>query len=197
LEPTPRRSAAESQREISESAVRFLSEHRFRDLTVEKLMADTGLSRSAFYQYFEDLHHLMETLLASFDRALTETTHTWISDEGERVGALRESQRSMLQVGMVHGPVLRAIAEAAPHDQRLEQAFSSFLAEWDDAVADRIEADQRAGLVPPIDARSLAHALNRLDVAVLIDSFGHRPQADPEAVLDTLHRIWSSALYGG
>ena len=160
-------------------------------------MADTANSRSAFYQYFEDLHHLMETLLAAFDRALTETSNPWISGEGERVGALRESQRGMLQVGMVHGPVLRAIAEAAPHDERLERAFSSLLAEWDDAVADRIEADQRAGLVPPIDARSLARALNRLDVAMLIDSFGHRPQADLEAVLDTLHRIWSSALYGG
>ena len=97
---------------------------------------------------------------------------------------------------MVHGPVLRAIAEAAPHDERLERAWLALLADWDDAIAERIEAEQRAGLVPPFDAWSMARALNRLDAAVLIDSFGRRPQADPEAVLDTVHRIWSSALYG-
>lgn len=196
LEPTPRRTAAESQREIAESAVRFLWKHPFRDLTVEKLMADTALSRPAFYQHFEDLHHLMETLLAELDAALRAAANPWVSGEGDPIPALRESLRGVAQVCVEYGPVLRAVAEAAPLDERLERAWSMFLDHWDEAVAARIEAQQRAGLIPQLDARQMACALNRLDVAILGDKLGRRPQADLETILDTLHRIWVSTLYG-
>jgi hypothetical protein len=50
--------------------------------------------------------------------------------------------------------------------------------------------------VPRLDARRVAHALNALDAAVLIAEFGRRPQGDPRAVLNTLHRIWVGTLYG-
>ena len=48
---------------ILDAALEFIWTHPFRDMTVNALMAPTGLSRSAFYQYFNDLHDLMETLL--------------------------------------------------------------------------------------------------------------------------------------
>ena len=193
---TRRRTAAESQREITEIAIRFLWDHPFRDLTIEKVMADTALSRSAFYQHFEDLHHLMETLLAKLDAALRAAANPWVSGEGDPIPALRESLRGVAQVCVEYGPVLRAVAEAAPLDERLERAWSMFLDHWDEAVAARIEAQQRAGLIPQLDARQMACALNRLDVAILSDKLGRRPQADLETIVDTLHQIWASTLYG-
>lgn len=189
------RTSAESLREIVDSATRFLSNHPFRDLTVEKLMADTALSRSAFYHYFHDLHHLMETLLAGFDKALSEMVNPWIRGEDDRESSLRESLRGMLKIGAEYGPVLRAIADASPHDERLERAWTAILAEWDELVTIRIEADQRAGLIPMFDARHMARVLNRLDAAVIIDSFGHRQPMNPEIVLASLFRIWWNSLY--
>lgn len=191
-----RRTAEDAQREITASAIRFLWEHPFRDLTVGGLMADTTLSRPAFYQYFEDLHHLLETLLAEMDAVLRASANPWVSGEGEPIAALRESLRGVVRVSVDQGPVMRAITEAAPLDERLERAWSTFLAHWDDAVTARIEAQQHAGLVPAFDARLMARALNRLDAAVLIEEFGRRPQGDPELVLGTLHRIWVNTLYG-
>jgi AcrR family transcriptional regulator len=47
-----RRKPQDAEREILEAAELFLRDHDFRDLTVEAVMAGTGMRRSAFYNYF-------------------------------------------------------------------------------------------------------------------------------------------------
>jgi AcrR family transcriptional regulator len=180
-----------------DSAVRLLWKRPFRDLTVGELMAGTSRSRPAFYQYFEHLHDLMESLLFGFEIAVQRTTNPWISGEGEPIAALRQSLGGLIQVCVEHGPILRAVTQAAPFDQRLERAWTAFHQRQDEVVAARIKAQQREGLIPRMDALRTAHALNELDAALLSQEFGvARPQGDPRAALDTLHRIWVGTLYG-
>ena len=102
----------------------------------------------------------------------------------------------VVSVCVDHGHVFRAISEAAPLDERLEEAWSGFMERWDDAVTARILSEQEQGLIGPCDAPALARALNMLDAAVLISEFGRRPQGDPKAVTETLFRIWQRTLYG-
>ena len=110
---------------------------------------------------------------------------------------LRVSLAGVVRTCVAHGPILRAIYEAVPFDGRMEAAWRRFMGGWDDAVAARAELQQRDGRIPPsLDARRVARALNAMNAAVLIAEFGHRPQGDPDAVLDALHRIWEGALYG-
>ena len=179
------------------SAVRFLWEHTFRDLTIGGLMEDTPLSRPAFYQYFRDLHDLMEMLLFEVAAVMHQTASPWITGEGEPIAALRMSLRGVVQTTYDHGPVFRAISEAAPLDERVEKTWSAFMKGWDDLVEARIKAQQKAGLIRrSLDAQRIANALNALDASVLIAHFGRRPQGDPESVLETLHHIWVATLYG-
>ena len=110
-----------------DSAVRFLWEHNFRDLTIGELMADTSLSRPAFYQYFKDLHELIESLLSEVEAVMHQTAHPWINGEGEPIAALLESQKGVVQTCVDHGPIFRAVAEAAPLDERLERTWSAFI----------------------------------------------------------------------
>lgn len=159
-------------------------------------MADTTLSRPAYYQYFADLHELMEWLLGDVEASMHEAARPWVQGEGEPLAALRKSLRGVVDTCVEHGPVFRAVAEAAPLDERLEEAWSAFMGRWDDAVTTRIQAQQREGLIPRLAARRIANALNALDAAVLIAEFGRRPQGSPRAVLDTLYRIWTATLYG-
>ena len=186
----------EAIRKIKDSATRFLWRRPFRDLTVAELMAGTSLSRPAFYQYFSDLHELIESLLRDVEVVMHQTANPWITGEGEPIAALRKSLGGVVQTCVEHGPIIRAVSEAAPLDKRLERAWAAFMGTWDDAVEARIKAQQRDGLIPRLNARRIAHALNALDAAVLIAEFGRRPQGDPRAVLNTLHRIWIGALYG-
>jgi AcrR family transcriptional regulator len=191
-----RHSPEEARREIMDSAVRFLWEHDFRDLTIGELMGDTPLSRPAFYQYFKDLHGLIEALLSEVGAVMHQTAHPWINGEGEPIAALRESLKGVVQTCVHHGPVFRAVSEAAPLDERLEQTWSEFMGLWDDQVESRIKAQQREGLISKsLPARRIANALNSLDATLLIAEFGRRPQGDPKAVLDTLHHVWVATLY--
>ena len=91
---------------------------------------------------------------------------------------------------------MRAVSDAATTDKRLDNAWTQFLAGFDDAASARIEADQKQGLIPEFDARPVAIALNRLDAYALIQAFGQRPRSQPEPVREALVRIWVSSLYG-
>ena len=99
-----RHSPEEARREIMDSAVRFLWEHNFRDLTVGELMGDTPLSRPAFYQYFTDMHELVESLLSEVGAVMHQTANPWINGEGEPIAALRKSLKGVVQTCVDHGP---------------------------------------------------------------------------------------------
>ena len=196
-ERSPRHLPEQARQKIKESAVRFLEKRPYRDLTVAELMEGTTLSRPAFYQYFDDLHDLIASLIHEIQTAMHQTAHPWMSGEGEPLTALRKSQIGVIQSCVEHGPILRAIAEAAPLDPQLESQWSAFLTGWDDAVEERIKIQQKEGLISDsLDARRTANALNSMDTSILLAEFGRSPQGDPEAVLEILNHIWKSTLYG-
>jgi len=181
---------------ILNAGLEFVWSHPFREMTVNALMASTGLSRSAFYQYFKDRHDLMETLLDMVQEEIFAVTDSWFEGTGDPVVLLNESLAGLTDVGYRLGPILRAANDAAATDRQLEKAWTQFLDEFDEAVSTRIEGDQEQGLIPRFDARPVAIALNRLDAYTLIQAFGQRPRRRPEPVGQALVRIWISTLYG-
>jgi AcrR family transcriptional regulator len=181
---------------ILNSALDFIWSHPFRDMTVDALMASTGLSRSAFYQYFKNRHDLMEALLDMLKAEVFAVTGPWFTGVGDPIVLLNESLAGLVDVCYRLGPILRATDDAAATDKRLEQAWKQFVDSEDAAVTTRIEADQEQGLIPDFDARPVAIALNRLDAYTLIDAFGQHPRSQPAPVREALSRIWISTLYG-
>ena len=181
---------------ILNAALDFLWSHPFRDMTINSLMAPTGVGRSAFYQYFKDLHELMETLLDRLQGEIFEIAEPWIAGVGDPVSLMHEALAGLVRVGYQRGPIYRAFADAAATDQRFEKSWNQFLGRFDDAACARIEADQKQSLIPVFDARPVAIALNRLDAYTIIKAFGQRPRRQPEPVREALARIWISALYG-
>ena len=160
-------------------------------------MASTGLSRSAFYQYFGDLHDLMQTLLDMLRDEVFAVTGPWFEGRGDPVALLNESLAGLVHVCYRLGTILRGAVDAAATDETFENAWTGFARQFDDTVTARIEADQAQGLIPNFDARPVAIALNRLDAYTLIEAFGQRPRSKTEPVREALARIWISTLYGG
>ena len=182
--------------EILNAALDFIWTHPFRDMTVISLMASTGVGRSAFYQYFKDLHEVMETLLETVKVEIMAITGPWFTGVGDPVVLLNESLVGLVDVCYRRGPILRAIDDAAAIDKRLEKAWAQFFGEFNDAACARIEADQKQGLIPDFAARPVAIALNHLDAYTLIEAFGRHPRSKQEPVREALARIWVSTLYG-
>lgn len=181
---------------IVEAAKQFLWERPFRELTVRELMAATGTSRPAFYQYFSDLHRLMEYLLESLQNQILEAGNPWFSDEGDPVSQLELGLDGLVQIIFEQGPVIRAIFDAAGMDERLEKAWQDFMSGFDLAISQKIQQHQAQGLIPEFDAMQVAIALNRMDVGVTVHHFGQQPRSNPQEVADALKRIWTFTLYG-
>lgn len=181
---------------IMNAALDFIWSRPFRDMTVNSLTTPAGVSRSAFYQYFKDLHEVMETLLSILQDEIFEVGKSWFGGIGDPVALLNETITGLVELVCQRGPLVRAVADAAPSDKRLEKAWVQFLSGFDDATCARIEADQKQGLIPKFDARPVAIAFTRLDAFTLIDAFGQHPRSEPEPVRKALARIWISTLYG-
>ena len=88
-------------------------------------MAGTTLSRPTFHQTFNDLHDLIVSLRGDIKAIMHQTTDPWISGAGEPNTALRQSLCGVVESSVVHGLNIRAVPEAAPLDERLEQAWTS------------------------------------------------------------------------
>jgi AcrR family transcriptional regulator len=199
VSPQPSLKIGKSERTraaILNAALDFIWLHPFRDMTVNSLMASTGVGRSAFYQYFKDLHEVMEILLDMLQDEIFVAAEPWITGVGDPVALIHQTLDSLVRVAYQRGPIYRAFVDAAATDKRFEKAWNQFLGGFDDAACARIEADQKQGLIPAFDARPVVIALNRLDASMLIEAFGKHPRREPEPVREALARIWISTLYG-
>jgi TetR/AcrR family transcriptional regulator, ethionamide resistance regulator len=190
---------------ILAAARAFLEERPFREMTVEGVMIRTGLSRPAFYAYFRDRYEVVTRLLEGIGGLLFALDWRWLSGGGGEeeprevlVDALRAGSQTFVQ----YGPVLRAIADAAGYDARVEQVYRHGLIErLVAAVASRISRDVEAGLSPAdLEPEETARALVLMTERYLLDAFG-RPERRPSrresaAVFLTLEGIWVRTLYG-
>ena len=181
---------------ILNAALEFIWSRPFREMTVNSLMASTDLSRPAFYQYFEDIRKLMETLLHMLAEEIFVSSNHWLEGVGDPVALMNETFEGLIRTCYRHGPFLRAMSDAAATDERFEKNWVQFLGAFDEAGVTRIEADQAQGLIAAFDPRPVSIALNRLNAYTIIEAFGQRPRRRPEPVREALARIWITTLYG-
>lgn len=194
-----RRSREQARDEILDVAGRLLRGRSVQDLTVGELMERTSVGRSAFYVYFGDLYEVVIALLERVEAQMLDGAQPSLAAAvpDDTDPDLRSSLQRTVAVWAEHGPVLRAIAEAADHDQRVAAAYRGGVLERAiTAAAQRIEEGQVLGDIRPLDARETASALVLMNERYLVDRMGRLPQADPEKVVDTLCRIWTLVLYG-
>lgn len=205
--PRRRRRPEEAERAILAAARAFLQERPFREMTVEEVMVRTGLSRPAFYAYFRDRYDLVTRLLEGIGGLLFAADWRWLSaDAGvEREAAgevLVYALRGGFETFAQYGPVLRAIADAAVQDARVEEAYRYGLIErLTRAVAGRIARDVASGVSPAdLDPEETARALVLMTERYLLDAFGNpldRPSPErTDAILTAVEKVWVRTLYG-
>jgi TetR/AcrR family transcriptional regulator, ethionamide resistance regulator len=191
-----RRRPEEAAGEILDAAERFLRKRPFRDLQVADLMDETGLRRSSFYHYFRDRHELVVRLVERLGAELTPMNELWFGAEADPVASLRTGYEGVGRFWARHGPVLRAIAEAAIHDPKVEKAHRAFVERIVRGTADRIRADVARGRTAPLDPEATATALILMSERFLNEKLGRGGRADWRPVIETLTRIWLRVLYG-
>ena len=190
-----RREQRESVRaEIIAAADRFLRERPYRELSVEVVMAETGLTRTAFYRHFDDVTDLVLRLLAELGSELYAIAERWGADAGSNYPApALEGLSGIVEFFARNGPLVRAIAEAATTDEQIERAYRGALEMFVEITTETLDRLVQAGQLELTDRGALARALNLMNEAYLVDEFG-RGDGDPEVALATLRRVWLGAI---
>lgn len=181
----------EARRQIRDAAVNFLRQHPFREMSVDAVMGQTTLARTAFYRHFDDVTELVQQLLGEVGGELYTIAKKW--NAGAREDLAAATHQGLSEIAHFfeqHGPLVQAVADAARTDERVESSYNAMLEAYDNLIASGLNAMIADGRLEPCDTRALARALNLLGVNYMLDSFGREPAADPETVVTTLELIW-------
>ena len=191
-----RRTPEVAEREIIGAAEALLRERPFRELTVDEVMRRTDLSRPSFYVYFRDRHQLVLRVVERLGAELFTMSERWYKGTGDGPTLAREAIDGIVAVYADHGPVMRALADAAADDRDVEAAYGALVRSFVDATARHIEEEIEAGRVLPLDPQQTATALVWMMERYLNLSLGREPATPRETVSHTLATIWIRVLYG-
>src|SRR5262249_13139713 len=131
-----RRRRTEAREQILDVARRELRNKPFRDLSVDELIAPTGLTRTAFYRYFPDHEAVLLQLRERVWTGLAEArciAGPRAADGAAPVpeGAARAvSLEDLAPLIAENRSVLKAIADAAPGDADVERSYREFMHDY-------------------------------------------------------------------
>jgi TetR/AcrR family transcriptional regulator, ethionamide resistance regulator len=195
---TTRPSGDDRELAILETAERLLEERPLAEISVDDLAKGAGISRPTFYFYFSSkdavLHSLLARVIADADAALLQLIENPPTDR-------RLIWRTGITVFVVtcgaHRAVCAAAVAARPTDTASRDLWATSMQRWIDHITDVIEAERARGAAPvTLPARELSTALNLMNEAVMVSSFGgHQPALPDDRVLDNLVHVWTTTIY--
>ncbi|WAJ43322.1 TetR/AcrR family transcriptional regulator [Mycobacterium sp. Aquia_216] len=179
---------------------RLLADQPLHEVSVEKILQASGVSRAAFYYYFSSKYDVVASLAETVLDEIYHLLDAWTDSDGEPSPALlQRGLRSGVDLWTTHGPLLAAMIENMHAADGLKESWVGFLDRFTQAVAAKIEGDRRNGTAPrglPADAvagvlvwsaeRLLYLGLRGLDPAV----------PTVEAAGNALIVLWTAAIYG-
>jgi TetR/AcrR family transcriptional regulator, ethionamide resistance regulator len=184
-----RRHRNEAREQILDVARRELRVKPFRELSVDELMRETGLSRTAFYRFFPDREAVLIDLLGEVWTALAEARDLEGPAEGEVTPASMAKLRELLADNR---GVLRAVADAAASDEEVERTYREFMySYWIDDLTARIKKAQESGLAEGLNPELAGEALGWMAERMGTQSLDR----DPDEVLDTIITLVARCIY--
>jgi AcrR family transcriptional regulator len=189
LSPAEAREA--NRRRIVEAAAELVRDHSFSELTVGVVMERAGLERTIFYRHFDDLFELLRTTGRAAIEELYEA-QVALGEARPDYGpeGVRPAAEQAVQVYARHGPVLRAVAEAAAADRTRREMQEPLRRRFDELIAGTLRGIETQTGREFADVMETARAMNLLADAYLLDAFGWEPRISAERATETLSEIW-------
>ena len=190
-----RQSRQQSRQRIVAATTELVRHRAYAELSVDEVMRTAGFGRTIFYRHFDDLADL---LVRASREAIGE-----LLDAQRSLGQVRPDQdpaavsralRAAVDVYHRHGPLLRAVAEAAAGDEQIAAGHAALRAQFDDFLAQSLRGVADLAQTPLADVAQTARALNLMNESYLLDAFGREPRVSPEAAVRTLTEIWEAVI---
>jgi TetR/AcrR family transcriptional regulator, ethionamide resistance regulator len=186
-----RHARQESRERIVAAATELVRHQSYGELSIGAVMERAGFGRTIFYRHFDDLGDLLvrasrdaiESLYAA-QRPLGRAADRDAED------VVANAVKRAVAVYRTHGPLLRAVVEAAASDPEVAAGHNAMRRQFDGLVEQALR--ERGGRFA--DVAETARALNRLNEAYLLDAFGREPRIATETAVQTLTEIWMGVV---
>jgi AcrR family transcriptional regulator len=178
---------SEARGRIAAATERLLDERPYRELSVDAVMTEAGLSRTVFYRHYDGLP---EVLLELFEAVAAD-----LAAELES-GELREILEAAARAFATHGPLMRAVDQAASHDAVIEQASRAVSDAFTARMGEQLQEAMDEGRVRRGDAHELARALNLMNQRYLLETVARDPGFDQGRAVRALLAVWEPVTGG-
>ncbi len=191
--------SGDAQREaIVDATVELLLREGAAGLNVKAIMAEAGVSRTAFYRRFDTAHDAVVAVLDRLLAHMVSTNDDWLA--GAVIGTPDIVESNLVHNGVVlapYVPLMCAIVDAAGTDERLRRVWRERV------IQERIDVDRSlpfdatrrpAPSAQPSTRSATAHALTLMDEALLLEIIGRRG-GTPEDFARIAAPLWIHTLF--
>jgi TetR/AcrR family transcriptional regulator, ethionamide resistance regulator len=181
---------------LLEALEEYLRGHRLDDINIADISRRAGVTRSAFYFYFDNK--------AAAVAALYEEMYAEGFDAAEVLGGAGTVRDRISRAidAIFHGwaqrtHLYRAILDARAASPAVRDQWDAFQESYVDVVAELIASEREAGAAPAgPDPRALATALLDLNDHTLARVVRASDDLDVEQHLEAVVHVWMASIYG-
>ena len=120
----------------------------FTEVSVERLTARAGVSRSTFYVHFADKGQLLSELTADVvDQLLAAGRGWWAHDPPSTREEMRARAATIVATYRPRAELMRAVMDSSGHDLAVRAVFRDLTGRYVDEIAAHIRAGQETGRV--------------------------------------------------
>jgi AcrR family transcriptional regulator len=160
----------------------------FGEITVRQLADEVGLSRTGFYFYFDHTRDVLLAAATGIANDLYEAADVWLGHDDAGFDQLTAALGRIAEGYRRHGPVLRAVCEAAAYDDQLREGWRRLIGRFIVATRRRL-----AGSSPDHSRELRAAALVWMTERTLLEHVAVDGD-DPAPVAAALADVWWAAL---
>ncbi len=166
------------------------------DIAVADLTDAAGITRSAFYFYFDSKAAAVSMLLVLVHEQARESTTSIISGEGDFRTRVDAALEGLVDRVLERGHIYRALLTARTTHQATRELWDRGRSVLAGPIAEFIRAERAAGLAPEgADVATLAQSLVHINESVL-ERLVYDPDAPRQPLLATAADLWVRAVYG-
>jgi len=135
--------------DVRGALVRVLEGKAFKQVTVDELARESGLSRTAFYFYYKDKNQVLAAVLEELRDVALEQASAWWSGDAAPDVMIRETLRDIGSLWTSHGGVLRAAVEVSSYDAGFRTFYTGLMDDFIAATEDHLSRERDAGRLRP------------------------------------------------
>ena len=166
------------------------------EVSVAELTEAAGLTRSAFYFYFDSKATAVMALLAAVDDEAILSGHVLLAGSGTFRDRMVQILGRLVDRVTERPHVYRAMLEARAGNDAIRRLWDDEHDRVTEPIIELIRAERAAGRAPQgSDPRVLADMLVRLNEA-LLGRLTAEPGLDRRQQIDTVADLWLRAIYG-